>query len=413
MTTRGSATVPLIVAGLLALTIVAGAHEGPVYNYPVTVDDVTVREHSRSVVCEEDGTLRIAIRQKLTINSRRGAEEFTSPVLSWRAGTATAWLLESTVRRDGRTRFHLGPRPDGPALQLHPSHDGTGPVRRARVPLPALQAHDTVEWAVEIRREPLITGHIFAQMNWSLQWPVEKSRFSIEVARGTHLQSRSWGPIEDPLVIPEGDRETWLWRVNEAVQPVSPAPGEILPLTVVTTSPSWEVVGRWFQERLVAGGDELGEEAGPALVQSVADLPHRRRLRAVLDHVRGLELPHVKPWCDPFTARRPAEVLESGIGDCKDRAWLMYRTLEEAGMTPHLAVTGLSRGLPALEDQPPTPLLVDHVLVGVSGPGRTVWLDPTGAAEEQLDRGRALDALVLGTERHPVVKIQKLYRPTG
>jgi len=410
---RQSSPIPAFVA-LLAFAAIASAHEGPVYNYPVTVDDVTINHHSRSVVCDASGAQQIVLEQTLTINSQRGAEEFAAPSVSWRDGTADAWLLDATVRRDGRTVFHLGPRLDGPVLALPASDDGIGPLRRADIPLPELRSGDIVKWAVELWREPLIEGEIFAQMGWSLAHPVEQGRFSVQVPRDTELEVRSWGPVGEPLVVPEGDHETWLWRVEETVDPVSPALGQVLPQTIVSTAPSWGMVGRWLRERLVASGGELGGEQGDELVASVAGFAHQQRIQGVLDHVReSLALPHMKPWNDPFTARTPAEVLESGIGDCKDRAWLIYRALEEAGLTPHLAVTGLSRGIPSLTDQLPTPLLFDHVLVGVSGPGETIWLDPTGAAEEQLDRGRTLDALVLGTDRQPLVTIDRLRRPTG
>jgi len=402
------------IALLPALASVVCAHEGPVYDYPVTVDDVTINTHRRSVVCDADGVQEILIEQTLTVNSRRGAEELAAPAIAWREGSARARLRQVTVRRDGQTAFHLGPRPDGPDIALPSSDDGVGPMRRAEVPLPELRPGDIVEWAVEIRREPLIEGQIFAQMSWSAAHPVEQGRFSLQVPRDAKLQSRSWGPVGKPLVIPEGDHETWLWRVDQTIKPIDPAVGQVLPQTIVSTTGSWGAVGEWLRERLVASGGELGDAKGAELVRSVEGLPHHERVQGVLDHVReALLLPHLKPWHDPFTARAPAAVLNSGIGDCKDRAWLIYRALEEAGLTPHLAVTGLSRGIPPLSEQPPTPLLFDHVLVGVSGPGVTLWLDPTGAAEEQLDCGRALDALVVGEDRAQVVPIGRLHRPTG
>ncbi|MBD3292539.1 MAG: DUF3857 domain-containing protein [Armatimonadia bacterium] len=401
-------------AFLLGLVAAACAHEGPVYNYPVTVDDVTINQHNRSVVCDAKGAQTILIEQTLTINSRRAAEEFVAPSVSWRDGSAAASLGDVTVRRDGRTVFHLGPRPDGPDIALTASDDGVGPMRRAEVPLPELQSGDVVEWAVELRRKPLIEGHIFAQMAWSAAHPVEQGRFSLQAPRDTKLQSRSWGPVGEPLVVPEDDHKTWLWRVEQTIKPIQPTEGQILPQTIVSTAHSWDVVAEWLRARLMASGGELGDGEGAELVASVADLSHRERVQGVLDHVReSLLLPHVKPWNDPFTARTPAAVLESGIGDCKDRAWLIYRVLQEAGLTPHLAVTGLSRGIPPLSEQPPNPLLFDHVLAGASGPGTTIWLDPTGAAEEQLDRGQTLDALVLGEERAPTVPIDRLHRPTG
>jgi hypothetical protein len=406
-------TAAVAICVLVTVAVALAHNPDPVYNYPVSVDDVTIHTHSRSVFCEEDGSQRIRIRQELTLNSERAAEQFEVPSISWREGSATAWLIDATVRRDGRTAFHLGPRPDGPALQLHPSGLDVGPIRTAELPLPDLQGGDRLEWEIELQREPLIEGQVFAQMNWTLRHPVESARFSVEVPRGMDLQSRTWGPIGEPLVVPEGDRETWLWRAEGPLEPVDPRHGDVLPQTIVSSADSWETVGTWLRERIVSAGGELGDESG-ALTDAITDLPHSSRIDQVFDHVRAtLELPHVTPWHDPFTPRTPAEVLDSGVGDCKDRAWLIYRALEEAELIPYLAVTGLAEGSPSLAEQPPTPLLLDHVLVGVSGPGRTVWLDPTGAAEVRMDTGYALDALVLGPDRQPLVTIDRLHRPNG
>lgn len=414
MMSRWVAAAVTVALGMVGPAPVAWAHEGPVYDYPVTVDDVTVNANVQSVTCERDGRQRIVIRRKLTVNTRRGAEGLAVPSVSWREGTASAWLLDVTVRRDGVTVFHLGPRPDGPELQLHPIDDGIGPMRRAELPLPELEAGDQIEWAVELRREPIIKGQVFAQMNWSLEFPVERGHFSVEAPREMELQARSWGPASEALVVPEGDRVRWTWRVDEVIEPIAPAPGEVLPRTIVSSAPSWRAIGRWYRQRITAAGGELGDGPGAELVASVAELAHEDRVGGIFSRVRScLALPHAAPWADAFSARAPAQVLESGIGDCKDRAWLILRALEEAGLTPHLAVTGLSRGMPPLREQPPNPLLFDHVLVGVSGPGRTIWLDPTGAAEQELDCGRTLEALLLDGGRMPIVAIDALQRPAA
>ncbi len=413
---RAPAAVTIAAVAALALTLagVAIAHEGPVYTYPVATDDVTIKANLRSAVCEADGSQRIEIRRKLTINTPRGAELFAPPSVSWREGTATAWLLDVTVRREGLSVFHLGPRSGGPELELYATDDGIGPMRSAELPLPELQAGDLVEWAVELRRKALIPGQIFAQMNWSLEHPVERGHFSIEMPRATALKTRSWGPVGEPLVVPDGDRVTWTWRVDETIRPLAVTADDVLPQTIVSSARSWAVVGRWYRKQLMAAGGELGDARGAELVASVAGLDHEQRTEAIFSQVRtGLALPHARPWSDAFTARVPADVLESGIGDCKDRAWLIYRACQEAGLTPHLAVTGLAHGAPALAEQPPTPLLLNHVLVGVSGPGRMIWMDPTGAAEQEVDCGRTLQALVLDARRLPVVTIDRLERPVG
>ena len=74
-------------------------------------------------------------------------------------------------------------------------------------------------------------------------------------------------------------------------------------------------------------------------------------------------------------------------------------------------MTCVAPGLPRLAEQPPTPLLLDHVLVGVSGPGCTLWVDPTGAARHEFDLGRPLQVLLVDTATPVVATVRRFYTP--
>ncbi|MBC7288656.1 MAG: hypothetical protein H5T86_11590, partial [Armatimonadetes bacterium] len=55
----------------------------------------------------------------------------------------------------------------------------------------------------------------------------------------------------------------------------------------------------------------------------------------------------------------------------------------------------LNYTLPPLTEMPPNPHVFDHVVVGVSGPGNTIWLDPTGRAVLVRSFGHDLSAMFL------------------
>ncbi|MFO1174943.1 MAG: DUF3857 domain-containing transglutaminase family protein [Paracoccaceae bacterium] len=100
-------------------------------------------------------------------------------------------------------------------------------------------------------------------------------------------------------------------------------------------------------------------------------------LRLVQDDIRyvGLEM-----GVGGYYARTPAEVAESGYGDCKDKALLLVATLKALGITGHVALANLDHGL-ALPRQTPAIGAFDHMIVRVEMAGRRYWMDPTAIHE--------------------------------
>lgn len=74
--------------------------------------------------------------------------------------------------------------------------------------------------------------------------------------------------------------------------------------------------------------------------------------------------------------RPPAEVVQLGYGDCKDKSLLMVAALNQLGIQawPALTHTSDGRGLP---DRMPSVGAFNHVIVKAELNGRTYWLDPT------------------------------------
>ncbi len=358
--------------------------------YPLVPADVTVLEHHRAVVLGADGRQTTTVKQKVRLNTR-AAKSWRPPEITWSPRLTSALLLDATViRRDERT-FHLGPNSPDDEVPLYPYEAGTD-LACARVPLPELRAGDVVSWSVELSGTPLMDGQLFAHMIWRGRFPVTDASLCVTVPAGTTVDHRSYGAVPEPAIEEQEATVTYEWRLEDA----APSAGSavVLPQTVVSTVGSWTAVASWLRERVVP--EQIEAIPGLEVPDGADSEDFLERVRAVVAAVDGaVAIAYHGPLGDPFRPRPPAEVVRSGIGDCNDRALVLHNLLAQAGLVTHLAVMPLGRGLPLLDEQPPTPLFLDHVIVGVSGPGHPLWLDPTGAARHELDLGRTLKALVL------------------
>ncbi|NBZ86656.1 DUF3857 domain-containing transglutaminase family protein [Stagnihabitans tardus] len=96
-------------------------------------------------------------------------------------------------------------------------------------------------------------------------------------------------------------------------------------------------------------------------------------LRLVQDDIRYVSL---SMGAGGYLARKPAEVVETGYGDCKDKALLTRQSLAFLGIASDVALTDLDegRGLPL---QPRALWVFDHAILRISLGGKTWWVDPT------------------------------------
>ena len=96
-------------------------------------------------------------------------------------------------------------------------------------------------------------------------------------------------------------------------------------------------------------------------------------MRLVQDEIRYVSL---SMGSGSYIPRDPATVIQSGFGDCKDKALLLASALERLGIPAQVALADLDQGqaldqhLPALRD-------FDHAIVKATIGAKTYWLDAT------------------------------------
>jgi transglutaminase-like putative cysteine protease len=145
----------------------------------------------------------------------------------------------------------------------------------------------------------------------------------------------------------------------------------------ISSMSSWEEVVRSTLS-FYTGSDALPADLAARVDDIAAAFPAAEdriteALRLVQDEVRYVSSVIGE---GAFVPRTPAEVMQLGYGDCKDKSVLLVAMLRRLGIEAHPALAHLSAGR-RLPKVAPSPVSFDHVIVQVVHEGRNYWLEPT------------------------------------
>ena len=136
--------------------------------------------------------------------------------------------------------------------------------------------------------------------------------------------------------------------------------------------------------RGICGGIVLrGKLDDIAVKHPVAEDRMIQATRLVQDQIRYVSL---SIGAGSYIPRDPATVLQSGFGDCKDKALLLASSLVRLGISAQVALTDLDEGR-ALDQHLPALRAFDHAIVKATIGKETYWLDATN----YLQGGKAHD----------------------
>ncbi len=234
------------------------------------------------------------------------------------------------------------------------------------------------EWTVEER--PLL-----AQWEWPFQgsWPAAVSRFSLTLPEGAEPEARIFN--HEPVAA-QRSGNTWTWELRDLpgvpVEPDGPQVEGLVPWLAVTAragtgdNPAgagfsgWEEVSRWLHEVAAAQAaprPELGARAQQLTRGLTQPLD---RIRAIGRYVQDLNYVHIAlgtGFGEGYRPRPAAEVLQTGYGDCKDKANLMRTLLAEAGVEAWLMPVYLGDRRHVREEWP-GPAQFNHCIVAIRAP---------------------------------------------
>ncbi len=282
--------------------------------------------------------------------------------------------------------------PDGVEHDLDPAVLGESTVhpgqpsmfqdnRTLRGPLPAVAVGAVVEEVVTLSEHtPRFAPGTSVRLEVGHWVPIRRMTVTLSAPRGTPLRwtVRGVEGRETPLrqrgrtgvVLRFEDLAPW--EHYEFNRPFGPP---YFPSVEFSTAASWSDVAAGYLALLPRG------DGGPAFEAAVARVREgdpdtdelvRRAFEVARDDLRYVGLEFGQQAIVPHTT---TESLANAYGDCKDKAHLMQRLLEEVGVEAHLALLRTADPV-AVSPEHPGLGAFDHAIVHVPSASRT-WYDPT------------------------------------
>ena len=229
-------------------------------------------------------------------------------------------------------------------------------------------------------RSPLWPGHYANSFSTSWSVPVERYSYRVLVNNGALLKVRNVGETIAPIIRDTESGVEYLWEATDP-EPIAGEPyvpqthftwGEVS----ISTFDSWRTVANSladeYETRTMLPANFLNEQEWLTSDDTQAE-KITAAIRYVQDNIRYVA---DEIGVGAYLPRRPAEVLERGWGDCKDKSIFLVALLREIGVEAYVALTDLDRGY-AIEQMAPSPNAFDHAIVVFTVDSRRYWIDPT------------------------------------
>jgi tetratricopeptide (TPR) repeat protein/transglutaminase-like putative cysteine protease len=356
-----------------AKELLAAAGAAPAGDWPVVV----LREDVHATF-DADGKEVRRWRMVFVVRSQAGVDTWGTLVGGYRPFYQDRPVVRARVIAPGGTIAELDPTLVTDAPRYEESATVFSDARNIEAPLPRLAVGAVVEEEIVITdRIAMLAAGTTDGVGFGNAVPTASTVITVSAPIALHLKRSERGiPVAAKRTATK-DRETWTYRVG-ALDPL-PEPEAWVDGDSYTgylglaTGASWGAVAKGYAELV-----EAKLTAGPAtLPASIKAAATRATVDALVqwlhEHIRytGIELADAA-----IIPATPAQTVQRGFGDCKDKAALLVSLLRQAGIDADLAV--LSTG-PGVDVDPALPGLgmFDHAIVRARLGGRDLWIDAT------------------------------------
>ncbi|BCM22197.1 hypothetical protein MJ8_60100 [Mesorhizobium sp. J8] len=252
----------------------------------------------------------------------------------------------------------------------------------AHVNIDDVRVGDIVDYGQTYENTPLVGKDLFFD-SFATEWdePVGLIRTSITWPAAQPLAIKPRGTDIKPVVSTSGSDTVYLWEIADP-KPVKvednlpaefPAWGSI----DISSIASWQGVvdaiqpyykpATTFPAAFAAKLDEIAAKHPQPEDRMI------QAMRLVQDEIRYVSL---SMGSGSYIPRDPATVIQSGFGDCKDKALLLASALRRLGVPAQVALADLDKGR-ALDQHLPAIRAFDHAIVKATIGAKTYWLDAT------------------------------------
>ncbi len=232
----------------------------------------------------------------------------------------------------------------------------------------------------EQRFIPPMRGHFFDIVPFWADRPVKEKTYVLEIPRGKTLRTRFFNGTAESECRMDGEKNAYRWTCRDIAplehEPGAPAPDDIAPKLIVTTTLTWQEKSAWFHK---VNEDYGSFEVTPdvkamvdGLVKNAASDDEKIAILThwAADNVRYCGLSMGKG--EGFTLHKGEMTFQDRCGVCKDKAGILITMLRAAGFESYPAMTMAGS---RVEDIPADQF--NHCVTLVKRPGGYQLLDPT------------------------------------
>ncbi|MGX8011453.1 DUF3857 domain-containing transglutaminase family protein [Mesorhizobium sp. ORM8.1] len=252
----------------------------------------------------------------------------------------------------------------------------------AHINIDDVRVGDVIDYGETYETTPLVGKDMFFY-SFSTEWedPVALIRTSVIWPAAQPLAIKPRGTGVKPVISASGTDSVYLWEIANPkpvkVEENVPADFASWGSIDVSSTASWRGVvdavqpyykpAATFPAPFAAKLDDIAAKHPQPEDRMI------QAMRLVQDEIRYVSL---SMGSGSYIPRNPATVIQSGFGDCKDKALLLASALERLGIPAQVALADLDQGraldqhLPALRD-------FDHAIVKATIGAKTYWLDAT------------------------------------
>jgi len=343
------------------------------------------------VVHQADGRSRTTYRQVIQILTREGAEAWGEQTFSYtaqREQLTVNWVrvlsLDGKVISDRPTHEQ---ETSAPVSQQYPVYTDT---RIRRMSLAGVEPGTIVDFsATREVLEPIMPESFGNSWRVTTGRPTRRSRLIVDAPASLKVRIQEWNAAPLRQTYARNGRRVYVWAAKDVPvtesEPFAGWPNKVSVTLAVSSPTTWDDVARWYHG-LARDRYAFGRELEGPLRDATANARTREdSLRAlhrwVAQDIRYVSLSLGQGGYQP---RRPAEVVSSKLGDCKDKATLFIVLARRLGMRAHPVLVSLG-GEP--DSAMPAPTAFDHMIVALEEPGGYRFLDPTADLAPMGDLG--------------------------
>jgi hypothetical protein len=346
----------------------------PDLSYVYLLDDGIVR-------FEQDGRGARTYRQVIQILTRDGVEDWAEQTFSYLEGRERQrinWIrvlnLDGTVISDGPSHEQ---ETSAPVPEAYPVYTD---LKVKRVSLGGVAPGTLVDFSYTTEIvDPPLKGDFTSGWRVTTGNPVMRSRFIVDVPASIEPRIDEENTASMRQMAEENGRRVYTWATADVEQirpePFAGSPNDVSQFVGISSPISWDEIARWYADQTRDRFSVTPEVE--RVVSGIVDSATTREdsLRAVhrwiAQDIRYVSLSLGRGGYQP---RRPDEVVETGFGDCKDKATLFVAIARHFGAVANPVLVSLG-GEP--DSAMPSVGQFDHMIAALQTPDGETYLDLT------------------------------------